>query len=282
MKLPPYLDLTKPAVTFLLLLAGVAGGFLANPATNIDGFVISLIALYIATSGINAITNYIDRDIDGKMRRTCNRAIPSGRIKPNNALAFGTSLLIISISIAWLASPYSSFWIVFGVMFDPVLYNWLSKRRTAFNILIGSLAGGAPVFVMWSGITGKLFALTPFYLFMIIVIWTPIHIWSISIRYYDDYKAAGIPMLPVVYGKKLASRMIGAFSLLLTIFTTAIGIVEVNFYFLILIEALNIIMLILSFKTILSSSESDSFKVFIYTNIYLAIIFIIIILNRLL
>lgn len=282
MKLPPYLDLTKPAVTFLLVLAGVAGGFLANPANNIGGFVISLIALYIATSGINAITNYIDRDIDYKMRRTFNRAIPSGKIKPNNALVFGAVLLIISISIAWLASPYSSFWIIFGVIFDPLLYNWLSKRRTAFNILIGSLAGGAPVFVMWSGITGKLFALTPFYLFMIIVIWTPIHIWSISIRYYEDYKVAGIPMLPVVYGKKIASRMIGAFALLLTVFTTAIGIVELNFYFLILIEVLNLIMLLLSFKTILSSSESDSFKVFIYTNIYLAIIFIIIILNRLL
>ncbi|MDG6927269.1 MAG: UbiA family prenyltransferase, partial [Nitrososphaerota archaeon] len=115
-----------------------------------------------------------------------------------------------------------------------------------------------------------------------IVIWTPVHIWSISIRYYDDYKAAEIPMLPVVYGKKLASRMIGAFALLLTVFTTAIGIVELSFYLLILIEILNLIMLLLSFKTILSSNERDSFRVFIYTNIYLAIIFIIIILNRLL
>lgn len=282
MKLSPYFDLTKPAVTLLLVLAGVAGSFLANPASNINGFVISFIALYIATSGINAVTNYIDRDIDGKMRRTLKRAIPSGRIKPNNALIFGAVLLIISIFIAWMASPYSSFWILFGVIFDPLLYNWFSKRRTAFNILIGSLAGGAPVFVMWSGITGKLFALAPFYLFMIIVIWTPVHIWSISIRYYDDYKAAEIPMLPVVYGKKLASRMIGAFALLLMVFTTAIGIVELSFYLLILIEILNLIMLLLSFKTILSSSERDSFRVFIYTNIYLAIIFIIIILNRLL
>ncbi len=282
MKLSPYFELTKPAVTVLLVMAGIAGSFLANPANNIGGFVISLIALYIATSGINAITNYIDRDLDGKMRRTCNRAIPAGRIKPTNALIFGAILLMISISIAWTASPYSSFWIGFGVIFDPLLYNWLSKRRTPFNILIGSLAGGAPVFVMWSGVTDKLFSLTPFYLFMVIVIWTPIHIWSISIKYYDDYKSAGVPMLPVVYGKKTASRLIGAFALLLTVFTTAIGIAELNLYLLILIEAFNFIMLLFSIKTILSSNEKDSFILFIYTNIYLAILFIIIILNKIL
>jgi protoheme IX farnesyltransferase len=281
MKISSYIDLTKPAVTFLLVLAGIAGGFLAYPSSNLYGFIISLIALYIATSGINAITNYIDRDIDKKMQRTCNRAIPSGKIKPINALLFGIILLIISIALAWLASPYSSFWIVFGVLFDPVLYNWLSKRKTVFNILIGSLAGGAPVFVMWSGITDKLFAWLPFYLFMIIVIWTPIHIWSISIKYYDDYKIAGIPMLPVVYGKKFTARLIGLFALLLTVFTTMIGIIELNYYFLAIVEILNIIMLLLSFKVIISSNENDSFKVFIYTNIYLAIIFLLIILNRL-
>ncbi len=282
MRLSPYLELTKPAVTALLVLAGIAGSFLANPAKDVNGFILSLIALFIAASGINAITNYIDRDLDGKMRRTCNRAIPSGKIKPANALAFGIILLAISMLIAWMASPYSSFWIIFGVIFDPLLYNWLSKRKTPFNIIIGSFAGGAPVFVMWSGVTDKLFSLIPFYLFMVIVIWTPIHIWSISIKYYDDYKSAGVPMLPVVYGKKTASRLIGAFALLLTVFTTAIGIAELNLYLLILIEAFNFIMLLFSIKTILSSNEKDSFILFIYTNIYLAILFIIIILNKIL
>ena len=265
-----------------MVLAGIAGSFLANPAKEVKGFILSLAALYIAASGINAITNYIDRDIDSKMRRTCNRAIPSGKIKPINALLFGIILLAISLPIAWIASPYSSFWIIFGVIFDPVLYNWLTKRKTPFNIIIGSFAGGVPVFVMWSGVTDKLFSLIPFYLFMVIVIWTPIHIWSISIKYYDDYKTAGVPMLPVVYGKKLASRLIGAFALLLTAFTTAIGIAELNLPFLILIEALNFVMLLLSIKTILSSNEKDSFMLFIYSNVYLAILFIIIILNKML
>ncbi len=89
-------------------------------------------------------------------------------------------------------------------------------------------------------------------------------------------------MLPVVYGKKTASRLIGAFALLLTVFTTAIGIAELNLYLLILIEAFNFIMLLFSIKTILSSNEKDSFILFIYTNIYLAILFIIIILNKIL
>ena len=192
-----YLELGKFKETLLLVFGGVAGGALTKEF-NLP-FLLLIISLFLAVMGTNAITNYIDRDIDSVMERTKKRPIPSGRIKPEKAVYFGAILIILSsILLLYFSFYYALLWIIFGIIFDPFLYNWFTKRKTPWNIIIGSFAGGAPVLVVWSGLNNSIISVTPFLLMLTIFLWTPIHIWSLAIRYVDDYRRAKVDRKSVV------------------------------------------------------------------------------------
>lgn len=278
-----YIELTKPAVTALLVLGGVAGAFmdlhgiLAKPLYFLVGF----IGLYIAVSGANAISNYIDRDIDAIMLRTCERALPSGKIKPINALMFGLLLLLLGTIIAAVISVYEAIWIVIGAFFDPFIYNYLTKRKTPLNIAIASPAGGAPIMAGWSSVSGSFFSIAPFMLFLIVIVWTPVHIWSIAIRYSDDYKRAGVPMLPVVYGKGVSSGIILSFSLALTALAAAFGYLAFGYYAMIALVILGVFMIALSMLLLIDEDGRNAMRLFIYSNIYLMIVYLLAIIGSL-
>ncbi|MDP8023801.1 MAG: heme o synthase [Nitrososphaeria archaeon] len=279
-KLGAYVNLTKPAVSLLLFLGGITGAFMDFEKIVSDPieFLIGMIALYLAIAGANALSNYIDRDIDAKMKRTCNRALPSGKLTPKEAITFATSILIIGLIIALFVNLYEFIWILAGIIFDPILYNFMSKRRTYYNILIGSIAGGTPVMAGWSAVTGELFSIKPFLILLAIIIWTPVHIWSIAIKYKDDYQRANIPMLPVVKGIKLSSYAIGIFAIALFLVTAFYGLEYMNMLFALIMIMFGIVILALSIKLFISSKvEKDSMRLFIFSNIYLAIVFILII-----
>ncbi len=273
-----YLELGKLKETLLLVFGGVAGGALTKEF-NLS-FLLLTIFLFLAVMGTNAITNYIDRDIDGVMERTKKRPIPSGRIKPpEKAIYFGASLIIVSsIFLLYFSFYYALFWILFGIIFDPFLYNLLTKRKTPFNIIIGSFAGGAPVLVVWSGLTKNIISFTPFLLMLTIVFWTPIHIWSLAIRYMDDYKKAKVPMLPVAKGETYTIKMIGIFTLLLILFSFFLFLIMNIILSLILVipDAILIYMIIKLFKR---PEKSIAFRIFKLSSPYLAIIFILVIIN---
>jgi len=279
-KFSAYINLTKPAVSMLLFLGGITGSFInfQKIVSEPIRFVIAMIALYLSISGANALSNYIDRDIDAKMKRTCNRALPSGRLTPSEAIVFAITIIIIGLLTSLFVNPYESFWILIGIAFDPVLYNFLSKRRTYYNILIGSIAGGAPVMAGWSAITGELFSIKPFLILLAIIIWTPVHIWSIAIKYKDDYEKANIPMLPVVKGVKASSYAIGAFAVGLFIVTAYYGLTYMSLYFSSVMILFGIAILFLSIKLFISSEiQKDAMRLFIFSNIYLTIVFFLII-----
>jgi len=272
-----YLELGKFKETLLLVFGGVAGGALTKEF-NLS-FLLLIISLFLAVMGTNAITNYIDRDIDSVMERTKKRPIPSGRIKPEKAVYFGAILIILSsILLLYFSFYYALLWIIFGIIFDPFLYNWFTKRKTPWNIIIGSFAGGAPVLVVWSGLTNSIISVTPFLLMLTIVLWTPIHIWSLAIRYVDDYRRAKVPMLPVVKGETYTIKMIGIFTILLVISSFLIFLIINPFFsFLILIpDALLIYMVIKLFKKL---EKNLAFKIFKLSSPYLAVIFILVIIN---
>ena len=281
-KLGAYINLTKPAVSALLLLGGITGAFmdLQNIVRFPIKFLIGIVALFISIAGANALSNYIDRDIDAKMKRTCNRALPSGKISPKEAIRFAVATIIVGLIVAFYVSFYEFFWILIGVVFDPVLYNFLSKRRTYYNILIGSIAGGAPVMAGWSAVSGALFSVQPFLIMIAIIIWTPVHIWSIAIKYKDDYEKANVPMLPVVKGIKTSSYAIGSFALALFIVTALYGLEYMKEPFGIIVIILGLVMLLFSIRLLSSKNVmNDSMRLFIFSNIYLAIVFIFIIIN---
>ncbi len=272
-----YLELGKFKETLLLVFGGVAGGALTKEF-NLS-FLLLIISLFLAVMGTNAITNYIDRDIDSVMERTKKRPIPSGRIKPENAIYFGAILIILSsIFLIYFSFYYALFWILFGIIFDPFLYNWFTKRKTPWNIIIGSFAGGAPVLVVWSGLTNSIISITPFLLMLTIVLWTPIHIWSLAIRYVDDYRRAKVPMLPVVKGETYTIKMIGIFTILLIISSFLIFLIinPIFSFFILIPDALLIYMVIKLFK---KPEKSLAFKIFKLSSPYLAVIFILVIIN---
>ncbi len=272
-----YLELGKFKETLLLVFGGVAGGALTKEF-NLP-FLLLIISLFLAVMGTNAITNYIDRDIDSVMERTKKRPIPSGRIKPEKAVYFGAILIILSsILLLYFSFYYALLWIIFGIIFDPFLYNWFTKRKTPWNIIIGSFAGGAPVLVVWSGLTNSIISVTPFLLMLTIVLWTPIHIWSLAIRYVDDYRRAKVPMLPVVKGEIYTIKMIGIFTILLIISSFLIFLLINPFFsFLILIpDSILIYMVIKLFK---KPDKTLAFKIFKLSSPYLAVIFILVIIN---
>jgi protoheme IX farnesyltransferase len=212
-KVGAYVALTKPRIIELLLVTTVptmilaAGGF---PPLQI--VVATLIGGTLAAGGANAFNSYIDRDIDQVMHRTKQRPLATGAVSPVGALVFAG--VLSAVSVAWLALTVNtaSAWLTAGAIgFYVVVYTLLLKRRTAQNIVWGGAAGCMPVLIGWSAVTGSL-TWTPLVLFGVIFFWTPPHYWPLSMRYRDDYAAAGVPMLPVVSDRIAVARPIVAYS----------------------------------------------------------------------
>jgi protoheme IX farnesyltransferase len=160
-----------------------------------------------ASAGCDTLTSYVDRDIDRIMHRTRHRPIPSGRIAPNRALAWGLLLAAIGLALAYWINVLSFLWIALGIVDNVIVYSLLLKRRSSLNILLGGVSGGMPVMFGWSAITNGI-ALLPILLAALVVLWIPGHIWSLAIFTKDDYERAHIPMLPVVTKMKTALRCI--------------------------------------------------------------------------
>ncbi len=194
-----YIALTKPRIIELLLVTTVPTMFLA--AQGLPGLwltIATLIGGTLAAGGANTLNCYVDRDIDAVMKRTGHRPLVRGDITPRAALIFG---LVLSVaSVVWLAATVnllSSVLASGAIVFYVVIYTLGLKRRTPQNIVWGGAAGCFPVLIGWSAVTDSL-TWAPLILFAIIFFWTPPHYWPLSLKFKDDYAAAGVPMLPVV------------------------------------------------------------------------------------
>ena len=158
---------------------------------------------------------WYDRDIDALMSRTRDRPIPSGRVIPEEALAFGITLSMF----AFLLMGLSSNWVAAGLLalasgFYVFVYTVWLKRRTPQNIVIGGAAGAFPPMIGWAAATGTV-SLESVVLFLIIFMWTPPHFWALALYRADDYARAGVPMLPVVAGRTRTTHLILIYTSLL-------------------------------------------------------------------
>jgi protoheme IX farnesyltransferase len=206
-----YVEVTKPPIVFLLVFTSFATMIVAwsqtlrplTPTLLIAG----IAAITAASAGCDTLTSYVDRDIDKIMHRTRHRPIPSGRITPNRALAWGLLLAAFGLAVAYWINPLSFVWIALGVLDNVVVYSLLLKRRSSLNIILGGVSGGLPVMFGWSAVTNGI-SLLPILLAALVVLWIPGHIWSLAIFTKDDYRRASVPMLPVVTKLKTALRCI--------------------------------------------------------------------------
>jgi protoheme IX farnesyltransferase len=210
------ITLTKPRIISLLLLTTVAPMFITPAgAPSVSLVLWVLLGGYLMAGGANAINMWFDRDIDDKMSRTRLRPIPSGRIAPGAALAFGVALGLLAFAVFWYRVNQISAWLALGgLLFYVFVYTIWLKRSSPQNIVIGGAAGAFPPLVGWTAVTGEL-NLAAMYLFAIVFYWTPPHFWALALIKQREYAKAGVPMLPVVRGESRTKFEMLAYTLIL-------------------------------------------------------------------
>jgi protoheme IX farnesyltransferase len=208
-----YLALTKPRIIELLLVTTIPTMFLAAGGFPDWALVCwTLLGGTLAAGGANVLNCYLDRDIDAMMHRTAHRPSATGQISGPKTVAFGLVLSALSVLVlAATVNLLSAGLAAFAIAFYVIGYTMLLKRRTSQNIVWGGAAGCMPVLIGWSAVTGSL-SWTPLVLFLIVFFWTPPHYWPLSLRYRDDYAAAGVPMLPVTETPKVVAKQIIVYS----------------------------------------------------------------------
>lgn len=222
-----YAALTKPRIVVLLLVTTVPAMVLAARGMPSLGLMAATLLGGMLTAGsANALNQYLERDIDEKMKRTRSRPLPMHAVDPRAALVFAIVLGITGF--VWLTvvvNPLSAVLAASAILFYVVVYTLLLKRSTPQNIVIGGAAGAVPVLVGWSAVTGTVGA-PAWVMFAIIFLWTPPHFWALAMRYRDDYAAAGVPMLPVVRGERATTLQILLYAIVLvgvTLFLSPVG-----------------------------------------------------------
>ncbi|MSP01912.1 MAG: protoheme IX farnesyltransferase [Acetobacteraceae bacterium] len=210
-----WIALLKPRVMSLVVFSGLIGLLVAPGHLHPVLAFTSVLCIAVAAGACGAINMWYDRDIDAIMRRTRDRPIPAGRIEPGAALGYGITLAIGSVIVMGLAVNHVAAGILaLSIAFYVFVYTVWLKRRTPQNIVIGGAAGAFPPVIGWASVTGSV-DLIPMILFAIVFIWTPPHFWSLALFANEDYRRAGVPMLPVVAGGKETRRQIAIYTLLL-------------------------------------------------------------------
>ncbi len=224
-RLLAYIELTKPKSVSLLVFTAFAGMVLAAateaiPLTAVS-LAVGLAAIVLGCAGCNAMTCVIDRDVDALMERTRHRPLPEGRLEARNAAVFAGALLILSLPLAWWGSPLAAGFMALGIADNVGVYSLWLKRSSPWNIVLGSVSGGMPVAFGWAFVAGSL-GLAAVLAAALVVLWTPIHIWSLALRYREDYARAKIPMLPLVRSEAVALRCMVSTAALMVPFSLAI------------------------------------------------------------
>lgn len=277
-----FLGLTKPRVIPLLLLVAFATMLLATSAPRPwTTIVATLIGGALAVSGAQAMNAYIDRDIDRKMARTRHRPLAAGRISPRAALAFGLSLAVVSFALILLIVNTMAALLTLGAIgFYVLVYSRYLKLRTAQNIVIGGVAGAAPALIGWAAVTNEL-SLTAFLLFTVVFLWTPPHFWALALVIREDYERAGVPMLPVVAGDRAAARQILIYTLLLIPATLLlIPLASLGWIYAAAVAVLSAILLAMELRLLRTTTHDNARAVFFYSMIYLALVFVAMVLDR--
>lgn len=203
MELRKYLPLFKLRICVLITFSAIVGSIAAQSAdSSVYKMALLILATMMAATGASAYNHYFDMDIDRVMKRTTARPIPFGDINPSYALLFASILLIFSMLLSFLAlNLLVAIHLFLGAFVYVVVYTVWLKRRSWSNIIIGGLAGSFAVLAGGASASPEL-CLPPILLAVVMFFWTPSHFWSFAIFHKDDYKKAGVPMLPIVIGDK--------------------------------------------------------------------------------
>jgi protoheme IX farnesyltransferase len=197
-----YVDLLKPRVMSLVVFTGLVGVMIAPAHIHPFAAFLAVVAIALGSGAAGCINMWYERDLDALMARTANRPLPAGRVAPDDALGLGILLSIFSLLLMATATNYvATALLAAAILFYVFIYTIWLKRRTPQNIVIGGAAGAFPPMIGWAAVTGDVSAVGVA-LFLLIFLWTPPHFWALALYRSDDYRRAGVPMLPVVAGPR--------------------------------------------------------------------------------
>ena len=269
-RLGAYWKLVKSLQTGLLLLTGLAGYMSARcPVITWRTLLALTGSLFLAISGSTVLNMVYDRDIDAQMKRTCNRPLPLGQVSATEAFVLGAGLSILGIGWAFILYPIYGTVVFAGFFFDVVVYTIWLKRRTAWSILWGGIAGGMPILagrtlgvgqIDWIGLL----------LSMAVLLWIPTHILTFNLRHKADYQASGVPTFPFVYGDRGTNLAIALSSVVASV---AMGIaaygIGMTWGYLRVLAVLSTGLFFLAVSSVVRPSVKLNFGLFKFASIYM-------------
>ncbi|MFM7046498.1 MAG: heme o synthase [Actinomycetota bacterium] len=271
-----YIALTKPRIIELLLITTVPTMVLANEGWPNTWLVVwTVVGGTLAAGGANAINMYIDRDIDQVMERTRNRPLVTGRINPRNALLFAIALEVVAFAVlAASSNVLAGALAIAATLFYVFVYSLWLKRTSRQNIVIGGAAGAAPVLVGWAAVTNGV-SWSAVLLFLVIFLWTPPHFWALAIRHVDDYRAASVPMLPVVETPARTVRTMGWYSVAVALSSLAlIPLSDMGVIYMVSSVVLGAAFVALTFGLGRAPNPSSAMRVFSFSITYVTLLFL--------
>lgn len=271
-----YLALTKPRVISLLLLTALFATFMAARGwPGLKLFLVVALGGYMMAGAANAINMVIDRDIDARMKRTSRRPTVTQKISSRDALLFALLLALLAFFVLWWgANLLAATLALMGLIWYVLVYTLYLKRRTWHNIVIGGAAGAFPPLVGYAAVTGEL-SLFAWYLFALIFFWTPVHFWALALMIQDDYRAVGVPMLPVVLGERVTVLQIALYAVLtalISLMPLLLG--ELGLTYLAFSLILNGLLILKSLALYRQPERRTAVSLYKYSMLYLALLFV--------
>lgn len=269
-KLRLYWPLTKSLQTGLLLSTGLAGYMSARcPVMHWYDFLGMGTSLFFAIAGSTILNMWYDRDIDSVMNRTHHRPLADGRVAPGEALRLGLVLSVLGVALGVVINPLFGVIVFAGLFFDVIIYTIWLKRRTCWSIVWGGISGGMPI------LAGRAFGLGQvdgigILLSLAVLFWIPTHILTFSMRYFEDYQAAGIPTFPSTYGFHATRTTIAVSSVLAALSIGLAGVlIEIEWGFVRLLAVLSAGLFLLAISSVLKPTERVNFGLFKYASMFM-------------
>ena len=275
-----YVELTKPRIIELLLITTVpAMAVAAGGWPGLWAVIVTLIGGTLSAGGANVLNQVYDDDIDRVMARTESRPLPTDRVSKRAATAFGIILgvagfLVLALGTTLLAGILAAV----AYLYYVLIYTMVLKRSSTQNIVLGGAAGAMPALIGWAAVTGSL-EVGAWVMFGIIFFWTPPHFWALSLKYEDDYRAAGIPMLSVVAGERSTLDLILWYSVV-TVGVSFLLVPAAGMGWIYVAIAVIGGAGMVAYANRLRSDRSIAMRYFGFTNIYLAAVFLAMLVDK--
>mgnify|MGYP002884093044 FL=1 len=272
----------KPRVVMLMILTSLVGMFLAVPGmVPLDVLIFGNVGIALVASSGAVVNHFIDRKIDIKMKRTHNRPLPQGRVGSAQTIIFAIAIGILGMAILlfWV-NPLCA-WLTLGSFIGyAFIYTGYLKHATPQNIVIGGLSGAMPPLLGWSAVTGTI---EPEALILVLIIfaWTPPHFWALAIHRKDEYAKSGVPMLPVTHGEQVTKvHIIFYAGTLLVVSSMPYFFGMSGIFFLASAMLLGAGFLFYSWLLMLKPGPTTAMDTFRYSIVYLAILFVALVIDH--